>query len=158
VSTASEPPNIAQLFSDGASYVQLLEATDAITDARKMTVALYMLQRTFVAPKVPTSALVALKAEEHVFSPALSHEARALWDAVRKGWVLPARPFPPRSRRFTMMFWSITPHGREAVEAAFAGDRVRAGTFTSWWDDAEKDWRDGSRVVGFGGPDLKDWQ
>ena len=156
--TASDPPSIAQLFSDGASYVQLLEATDAITNARKMTVALYMLQRTFLAPKVSTKAIGQLQSQEHVFSPSASCETRALWDAVRKGWVLPARPFPPGSRRFTMMFWSITPRGREAVEAAFADDRVRAGTFTSWWDDAEKDWRDGSRVVGFGGPDHTDWR
>lgn len=108
-----------------------------------------------MAPKISTRVLQELQTEEHVFSPSISNETSALWDAVRKGWVLPARPFPVRGKRFVPRFWSITPHGVNMVEAAFAGDFVRPGTFTSWWDDAEIDWRDGARFVRFGGPEER---
>lgn len=145
-----DPPNIPHLLSSGATYVQLIEAANAITNARKMTVGLYLLQRTFLAPTVSTTALRELQMQEHVFSPSTSHETEALWDAVRKGWVMPTRIRRRRSEKFQALGWTLTSQGAAAVEAAFEGDRVRPGTFTSWWEDAEIDWRDGARIAHFG--------
>ena len=127
--------SIPELVADAASYVTLLEATRAVTNARKMTVGLYLLQRTFLLEDVTTTALQLLTMNEHVYSPTISNETAALWQAVKRGWVLPVRSAKRRPGRFVAARWTITPAGMRAVEGAFAEDRVRQGTLTSAWDE-----------------------
>jgi hypothetical protein len=113
-----------QMHVDASELPKLIARTRVITQPRQMTVVLYFFWKHLSVRNVRSAAMNAVcdHVHDHQVAPPQPHRTRALWEAVKRGWVMPLGEFAGHYKPGRSTAWRITKKGIQAVERGFAND------------------------------------